>query len=531
MGKKRELSWINAGIAFAMLFASGSAMAGTPANILVVGQSTTDVQTIDPAFTFGHADIEIANNIYDRLIVADPNDPSRIVPKIAERWEFSPDRSKLTFFLRDGLKFHSGNPLTADDVVYSLQRVVMMDSYITVFTQRFGWTKENIGKAVRAVDPLTVEIDLYAKLAPPLVLANVSTIVGTVVDKKLVMEHEQNGDWGSEWLKTNGAGSGPFSLGKLAAAAEGIILKANKEYAFGAPPMDSIVIRNIPESSVQRLLLEKGDIDIARNLTRDQLDALQKSETAKVQRDEKWEMIWIATNRKHPILGNQKVVEAMRYLVDYQGMADTFLRDDMVVKQTFWPGEGSIESIYALDVEKAKALLKEAGYENGFSFKLEVQSQSYWPEVGQSIKASMANAGIDVQISALPYNVQMGNMRSRDYDATIGSFTAEYTDPDTFSPFFWNPDDRDEANQTQSMAWRAHWDIPELSRKGEEARAESDPQKRAALYAELQRAVQQESPFIFMFRRNYSTGISQRVHGFKPIPIWGGVFYDGVRKE
>lgn len=530
MGKRRKLSPAAAGMAFAMLFAGG-AMANTPANMLVVGQSTSDVQTVDPAFTFGHADIEIANNIYDRLIVADPNDPSRIVPKIAERWEFSPDGSKLTFFLRDGLKFHSGNPLTAEDVVYSLQRVVMMDSYITVFTQRFGWTKENIGDAVRAVDPLTVEVDLHAKLAPSLVLANFSTIVSTVVDKKLVMEHEQNGDWGREWLKSNGAGSGPFSISRLAAAAEGIILKANKDYTLGAPALDSIVIRNIPESSVQRLLLEKGDIDIARNLTRDQLDAVGKGEAAKVQRDEKWEMIWIATNRKHPILGNPKVVEAMRYLVDYQGMADSFLRDDMVVKQTFWPGEGSIDNLYALDVEKARALLKEAGYENGFGFKLEVQSQSPWPEVGQSIKATMADAGIDVQISALPFNVQMGNMRSRNYDATIGSFTAEYTDPDTFSPFFWNPDNRDEANQTESMAWRAYWDMPELTRMGVDARAESDPQQRATLYAELQRAVQQESPFIFMFRRNYATGIARNVQGFKPIPIWGGVFYDGVHKE
>lgn len=514
-----------------LLFAGAQAMADTPANMLVVGQDTTDVQTIDPAFAFGHSDVEVANNLYDRLIVADQSDPSKFVPEIAAGWEFGDDGTTLTFRLRDGLRFHSGNPVTAEDVVFSLKRVVMLDGYITVFTRRFGWTKENIDEAVTAVDPLTVRLRLLDELSPSLALANISTVMGTIIDAKLVAENQRDGDWGSEWLKTNDAGSGPFKLGPFAPAAEGIVLVRNEDYLLDTPLMERIVIRNIPEPSAQRLLLEKGEIDLARNLTRDQLDAIEKGGKAKVARSPKWEMIWIATNRDHPVLGHPKVIEALRYLIDYRGMTDTFLKDDMVVNQSFWPGAGKIDDIYALDIDKARALLDEAGFGDGFSFRLEVQNQSPWPEVGQAIKSTMEKAGVEVTLVSEAYNTQMGNMRKRDFDATIGSFTAEYIDPDTFSPFYWNPDDRDEAQFTTSMAWRSHWYLPDLSLIAEAARIEGNEGIRNQLYRALQYSVQQKSPFIFLFRRNYSNGIAANVRGFTPLPIWGGVFYDRVYKE
>lgn len=515
----------------AFLLAGNMGAAETPDNMLVVGQRTTDIQTMDPAFSFGYVDIEVVSNVYDRLVVPDRKAPETFVPEIAEKWEFSSDGSKLTFHIRDGLKFHSGNPVTAEDVAFSIKRIVMLDASATRWTQRFGWTKENVEDAVKAVDPMTVEFNLLNKMAPPVALGNISTVMGSVVDKKLVMENERDGDFGSEWLKNHTAGSGPFKVDTFSPAAEGIVLAAYPDYLLGMPPLAKVVLRNIPESSAQRLLLEKGDIDIARDLSRDQLQAIRDAGTAKVQTDKKWELIYLITNRNHPALGHPKVAEALHYLIDYQGMADSFLRDEMVVHQTFWPGESQIPNIYSLDVEKAKSLLASAGYEDGFTFRLEVNNESPWPEIGQSIKSTMAQAGINVDLVMEAYTVQAGNVRSRKFDAALSRTTGEFPDPDTFSNFFWNPNDSDEAALSSVTAWWAHWNLPGLSRITEMARSEADPEKREQLYTAFQYSVQQESPLFPLFLRNYQTAMSEHVRGFAPLPFWGGVYYDTVSKE
>ena len=119
---------------------------------------------------------------------------------------------------------------------------------------------------------MTVSVTVTEDLAPTFVLNCLSAGVASIVDKKLAMQHEKNGDFGHDWLKTHSAGSGPYSL-KAWKANESVAMDAFPGARHTAVQMKRVIIRHVPEASAQRLQLEKGDIDVARNLTPDQLKA------------------------------------------------------------------------------------------------------------------------------------------------------------------------------------------------------------------------------------------------------------------
>src|SRR5690606_11043912 len=153
-------------------------------------------------------DVEIPGNLYDRLVNVDPDDLSRIAPGVAERWEAVDDGTTIRFFLQKDLKFHSGNPVTSEDVAFSLKRIMLLDALLIGYPLKLGWTKSNIDAAVTVLDPHTIDLKLFEPINIDLALQIIATPMGSVLDQRLVMEHEQNGDMGREWLKTNSAGSG-----------------------------------------------------------------------------------------------------------------------------------------------------------------------------------------------------------------------------------------------------------------------------------------------------------------------------------
>lgn len=526
----RRLTTLLAAIATAA-YLGGAAQADTPKDTLMVAQDLRDIITFDPSFTYDQSGNEIVTNLYDNLVLVDPDDIDNIRPWLAQSWVVGEDGATITFQLREGVIFHSGNPLTSEDVAYSLRRTVFLDGLQRAFLDRLGWTKENFGEAVEVVDPLTIRFRIFTGVSPSFALINLGTVVTAVVDRKLVMQHEKDGDMGSAWLKSNDAGSGPFRLESYRPT-EGIVLKAVADHPLAAPKLNRVIIRHVPEPSSQRLLLESGDVDIARNLPRDQLNALDQSGRAVAQSNRKMEMVHMSLNSSLPVLGHSKVQEALRYLIDYQGMEQSFLKGDMAVAQTFWPfGNPTIPNIYTLDVEKAKGLLKEAGYPDGFKVKLDVYNTAPWMQIGQSIKATMAKAGVDVELVTSERKAVATKFRSRDFEMVIHVWTADYMHPDAFSSFYWSPEVTEEANLKSQVAWRTYWRIPAISMFAEIARAETDGKKRDKMYTAIQYAVQQESPIIFLFNRSHQNGVSTKVRNFMPGPTFGVLNYSSVYKE
>ena len=260
-------------VSFVFVLLTNNVLAATPKDSLVVGWQFDDIITLDSAEVFEFSGSEIIGNTYDGLIGYDPNDVSKIFGVAAESWTISDDGKTFTFKMRKGIKFASGNEMTADDAAFSLQRAVILNKTPAFILTQFGLTKDNVKDKVKAVNAETLTLETDKAYAPTFVLYCLTASIASVVDKKEVMKHEVDGDMGFAWLRTHYAGSGPFKIEQWKPS-EIIVLSANQDYWGGVPAMKNIFIRHIGESSVQQLLLEKGDIDIARNLETEQLKAV-----------------------------------------------------------------------------------------------------------------------------------------------------------------------------------------------------------------------------------------------------------------
>ena len=179
-----------------------AAQAETPKNTFVMAKDFSDIITLDPAEVFELSGGEIIANLYDRLMMFEPENLTKLVGGVAESYQVSDDGKSITFKIRPGLKFHSGNPVTPEDVAFSLQRVVKLNKTPAFIVTQFGWNKDNVDELVQVVDDNHVKITITEDFSPVLVLNALSAGIASVVDKKLVMEHEKDGDLGYEWLKS-----------------------------------------------------------------------------------------------------------------------------------------------------------------------------------------------------------------------------------------------------------------------------------------------------------------------------------------
>ena len=341
--------------------------AATPKDTLVLAMAFDDIITLDPAEAFELSAGELMGNAYDRLLRFDVADPAKLVPDLAKSWKVADDGKSYSFELRPGLKFASGNPLTAEDVVFSWQRAVLLDKTPAFILTQFGLSKANVKDKLRQTGPLTLTLETDQAYAPTLVFNCLTANVAAVVDKKLVLSNEAGGDLGNAWLKTHYAGSGPLKIREWRAN-EIVALERNDQYHGIKAKPARVIYRHIKESATQRLLLEKGDVDIARNLTPQDLDALAANKDIRSTATPTGTVYYLGLNQKNPILAKPEVREAFKWLVDYDAIGKTLIKNIGVVHQNFLPLGllgASKEQPYKLDVAKAKALLAKAGYPDG----------------------------------------------------------------------------------------------------------------------------------------------------------------------
>ncbi|MCP4470380.1 MAG: ABC transporter substrate-binding protein [Gammaproteobacteria bacterium] len=522
------------GFAAALMLVTGASQAATPKNTFVLAKDIADIITMDPAEVFELTTGEIIANIYDRIMMFEPEDLQNLVGGVAESWEVSEDGKTITFKVRSGLKFHSGNPVRAEDVAWSLQRVVKLNKTPAFIVTQFGWNADNVDSLVKATDNDHLQITITEEFSPGLVLNALSAGIASVVDKKLVMSHEKDGDLGYDWLKSNSAGSGAFSL-KTWKANEIVMLQAHKGYRHGAPGMDRVILQHVSEPSSQRLLLEKGDIDMARNLTPDQVKGIEGNSDIAVDGHPKGTIVYMAANAGHPILGKDKVVQAMRHLIDYDSMADSFLAGQFVVHQAFWPAGlwGALETTpYKQDVVTAKALLAEAGHADGFELTIHTLTNSPFPEIAQAVQANLAKGGIKTNIVTLEGKTLWPKYRAREHDIILAHWSPDYVDPHSNADAFANnPDNRFEAKKTGHLTWRNAWSDDASNSLAIKARNELDLDKRKQQYLELQAMLQKKGPFVIMFQQNEQVARRRNLDGFVSGSNFDLVFYRNVTKR
>mgnify|MGYP006412849921 FL=1 len=500
-----------------------SVSADTPKNTLVIAQRIDEIITLDPAAMFEFAAMEYANNTYNTLVSYDLDNVANIKGQVADSWEVSQDGKIYTFILNDNLKFASGNPVTADDVVFSLQRVILLDKAPSFLLSQFGFNKENVTTNIRSINNHTVELKLESKFAPTMLLYCLASPATSIVDKNLLLKHQENGDYGNKWLSTNYAGSGDFRLGTWQAN-EYLMLERTPNI-YNENLVEKVIIRHVRESVTQKLLLKQGDIDIARNLTK--TDGLPK-EIAMVSAP-KGSLTYMSLNQNHPKLKIPQVRQAIKYLIDYKGMAEALFENQVEVHQSFIPKgffAADTSNPFSYNLQKAKSLLKEVGLEDGFDITMDV----YNLELAQAIQASFATANIRVKIIPGDSKQIFTKFMTRKHDVLIATWGTDYQDPHANASTFTLNQNNSDTPKIKTLAWRSGWDIPKISVKTLNAATERDPSKREQAYIDLQQEYYSNSPLIVMYQKKDIAILSNKVSGLVLGPSFDTTSYANVSK-
>lgn len=503
-----------------------SAFAQVPRDTLVIAREISSIADWDPAVSQILDVQEINLDIYDRLFGFDRRNAGDLIPMIAESYKASEDGSTLTFAIRKNVSFHSGNPVTAKDVVYTLRRLLLLGREPASSMRQLGFTPENIDASLKVPDDQTFVMSVPAKLSPSLVVAMLASAPFSIVDSKLLQSNETNGDFGSAWLSNRAnsrasAGSGPFMIQNYRPL-EAVTLSRFDRYWQFTPEIKRVIFRHVPEAGTQRLLLQKGDVDVAFNLTASDAEELQSVKGVSVKYFPSRRIFYFGFNMLNKPFDDPRVIKAMRYLVDYEGLSKTIMKDIGTVRQSFVPSGwlGALEDRpFSLDVAKAKALLTEAGYPNGFEFTFTAYNRKPEMDLATSFQATAAQAGVKVNVVNAPVSQTIPLFREQKLQALQLSYSAGYPDPhETASKFAFNPSalpgSDPKARWPSELTWRLGWSPVTITEKTVAASKEVDLVKRAKLYEELQRAQWDDGPFVYLFQATQALGQRANVKGY-----------------
>lgn len=507
-----------------MLLLTTVAYSNTPSDQLIIALKMNNILSLDPAAATGN-DIAFVNaNLYDTLIELDPRDPTIILPAIASDWEVADDDMSITFTLNDDIRFHSGNPLTADDVVWTLERILKLNLALATTWKALGYTQENISDLVTQVGEYEVELTFPRELDPKLVIYTLATSPSAfILDKQRVLEHEQDGDLGHRWLTTNSAGSGAFTLEQWIPH-DRIIMTRNSQYWGEQPSLERVVMRNLKESQTMRLMIERGDIDVAIGMSVPDIRSLEGADNVDIQTTPRGTLYYVAVSMHNDILANKEVRKAIRGTINYEGINNSIMPYYGVFHQR--PIKLGLpatlpEPMYSISTEQARELLRSAGYENGFSTTIRSLNESPFINVAINLQNNLERIGINAEIISGTGNQVYGAMRDRRFDIIVGRGGGGFAPhPDSnLTPLLLNPDNSDAAKLTNFQGWRTGYQNDRINELITSAVSESDSDIQNSLYEEVQTIYEQDVGALFPFSQMVNTvAVRNEVEGYLDDP-------------
>lgn len=502
--------------------------AATPADTLVIAVPLDGIISFDPAESFETISNSSLRNIYQTLLEPNHQNPQQLSPLAARRWQPGNTPHSLVFDLNPQARFTSGNPLTAQDVVFSLTRAVKLNKAPSFILGEFGWTPDNIDQQFTVINDHQLELRWPAQIGSDLALRLLTAPVASLVDSKLAQQHAANNDYGNGWLKTHSAGSAAYAI-KQFVPLQALVLEANPN-STQSPHLKRVLLKGVAEPGTRRLLIQQGDVDVAYQLGPDQIAAVKGAKDVRVDAFPSSLIYYLGFNTQspqQPALANPALWQAARWLVDYDSLANQLLKGQYRIHQSFLPDgfDGALNSTpFHYDLKKAQAILQQAGIKPGTHIALTVVNQPPYIDVAQALQASFARAGVNLDIQPVAESELWSKMRSRDFQAIFSYWGADYVDPNTnASAFAYNV-----PGGGKTLAWRVGWSIPELSAATRAAAGESDAVKRRNRYQQLQTQVQQSSPFVVMLQgatqvavrsniRNVQQGIGVSLLNFEEV--------------
>lgn len=481
-----------------------------------------DIQTADVQKT--SKDYQTPMNIYDRLVDIEVDDAgnSSIVPNLAESWDISADGLEYTFHLRQGVKFHNGNDFTAEDVLYTFDRMLTTDGAVnTEFIDQIKGANELLEgtatelEGVEVIDDYTIKVTLKEPFAG--FLACISTPGVSIYDSEAT---EAAGDqFGMDPTVT--IGTGPFKFSSWTFNDQ-LVLTRNDDYWKGASALPGVVVKIIPDTETQTMMFESGELDIIDlDFVTDAIDRFTETYPDQIVSGPRVGTTYFTMNFNIEPFNDVKVRQAVQMSIDRQAILDALYGGRGQVEQGIFPhgliGFNGSQTVIEYNPEAAKALLAEAGYADGFTMEIAADSSASDTVTMalEIIKAQLEEVGINAEIKNYDQSTWLDTRKSGELGSFMSTWTADYNDPDNFIYTFFG-------NEEKSKIRSINYPDTAVMERVSKARAIVDEGERIAEYNALEeKLIHEDAAWVPMYSRTHLFAASKRVQGFEP--IWSGL--------
>ena len=468
---------------------SGGGTAGGYKNTLTWAQGA-DVTSLDPHQGKETPAVQVNTQIFDTLVTVDP-ETNEVVPQIAESWEQTDDQTYV-FKIREGIKFHDGSDLTAEDVKFSLDRArnSAAVSYIVNFIEE-----------VTVDDDHTVTVKTTAPYAPT--LRNLAIPFAAIVPKAVV-EADENA------FIQNPVGSGPYKFVEWNHG-DHVTLKAFDDYYAGKPETENLIMKVIPETSQRTIALETGEVDLAYDLAVNDIPKVNSDDKLTVYEIPSLTCWYVSMNMNKKPFDNPKVREAMSMAIDRQTIIDTInagsgqTADAIIAPAVFGYYSTGVKEY---NPTKAKELLAEAGYPNGFSTTLWVNDNQSRIEMCQAMQAMLLEVGVQSNLEVLEFGSFISRTTAGDHDLAYFGWTTSSGDAD-YSYY-----SLEHSTQQGAAGNRSFLADPDVDKLIEEARSNTNEEERKELYKELAIKLDEINNNIPVYYSSINVGANKKVEGF-----------------
>ena len=457
-----------------------------------------DPDALDPAVSRTMVGREVFTSLFDKLI--DVDQQMNFVPALATDWQWTDNNTTLTLSLRQGVKFHDGTPFNAQAVQYNLNRSMTMPS---------SNRKDDLAMVskIEVIDDYTVKIHLKQPFVP--FLAALTDRSGMMISPTAAEKEGKN-------FSRHPVGTGPYQFESRVTQDKIVLSKFHDYWEADHYHFDKVTFLPLPDSTIRLANLQSGQLDIAERIAPSDVAAVKANPALKLLSTTSigyngivFNLGYGAYKEKESAIKNPLVREAFEYAIDRNVINQVVFAGQYVVDNQWVSPDSPYRApnlpIPERDVEKAKALLKQAGYD-AVNIELMIANTTEATQMGQVIQAMASEAGINIQLKTMEFATSIQAMSKGDYEAYIAGWSGR-VDPDGNMYLYYGK----EAPLNENG-----FDDQEVQTWLDQARSEADVEKRQALYAQAMTKVAQTRPWLYLYYPQWQWGVSQAIQGFTP---------------
>lgn len=463
-----------------------------------------------------------STQVFDTLVEFVPG-TTEIRPALAESWDISDDGLVFTFHLREGVTFHDGTPFNAEAVKFSFDRQRLEDHpYYDLGPWKYWGYMDmsNIVGDITVIDDLTVQFSLQRREAP--FLANLAMDFAAIVSPTAVARLGED-------FKNNPVGTGPFRFVEWVKD-DRIVYERNEDYWRRPAYLDRLILRVIPDATARYLALQNGEADVIDFPSPEDLEAMDADADIELIQQAGLNVGYLAMNNDREPFDDVRVRQALNYAVNKDDIiAGVYGTAGQPAKNPIPPGMWSYNDEiepYPYDPARARELLAEAGYPNGFSFELWAMpvARPYNPDgrrVAEIMQAQFADIGVEAEIVSYDWGTYLDRTDSGEHDAALLGWTGDNGDPDNFVFVLLST-----AAAEVPAGNIAFWRNAEFDALITEAKETFDMDRRTELYEQAQVVFHDEAPWIPIAHSVVTVPVRSYVRDFVIYPTGKRVFYD-----